>query len=340
MRRARPTAPAPPPLQADQAQLEQLWTLLDSYPDPTGMVLAALEDAQAGVHVQLHGYDAASGTLTFSAVLPQVVDIPAYVRRLEGSALFAQVAYGGYEDGGGRLHAAAGLCAGRPGKRGAKEAAAMRLETACDRTGTKSCCTARGSRPPCCCTASLRCRPRCRPTPRRRANGGRRRTAAGQMQAAAGEAAARESERKKRPPRSGAGGGRRTHTPCFPARNWTPLVTGLALDSGLQPLALTIGAATAPDLQGYALSADGDGTLPPAGTGGLQAVALQGTAQGTYAAFAALLDDLAANYPALQLRSFTVSESAWLTAAGGAETQVEFRYELTAYMYDTEGLAE
>ena len=55
---------------------------------------------------------------------------------------------------------------------------------------------------------------------------------------------------------------------------------------------------------------------------------------------AALLDDLAANYPALQLRSFTVSESAWLTAAGGAETQVEFRYELTAYMYDTEGLAE
>ena len=120
-----------------------------------------------------------SGTLTFSAVLPQVVDIPAYVRRLEGSALFAQVAYGGYEDGGGRLHAAAGLCAGRPGKRGAKEAAAMRLETACDRTGTKSCCTARGSRPPCCCTASLRCRPRCRPTPRRRANGGRRRTPRG-----------------------------------------------------------------------------------------------------------------------------------------------------------------
>ena len=49
-------------------------------------MLAALEDAQAGVHVQLHGYDAASGTLTFSAVLPQVVDIPAYVRRLEGSA--------------------------------------------------------------------------------------------------------------------------------------------------------------------------------------------------------------------------------------------------------------
>lgn len=86
-------------LQADQAQLEQLWTLLDSYPDPTGTVLAALEDAQAGVHVQLHGYDAASGTLTFSAVLPQVVDIPAYVRRLEGNALFAQVAYGGYETG-------------------------------------------------------------------------------------------------------------------------------------------------------------------------------------------------------------------------------------------------
>ena len=63
------------------------------------MVLATLEDAQAGVHVQLHGYDAASGTLTFSAVLPQVVDIPAYVRRLEGSGLFAQVAYAGYETG-------------------------------------------------------------------------------------------------------------------------------------------------------------------------------------------------------------------------------------------------
>ncbi len=128
--------------------------------------------------------------------------------------------------------------------------------------------------------------------------------------------------------------------PLLSSEELDTIVTGLALDSGLQPLALTIGAATAPDLQGYALSACGDGTLPPAGTGGLQAVALQGTAQGTYAAFAALLDDLAANYPALQLRSFTVSESAWLTAAGGAETQVEFRYELTAYMYDTEGLAE
>ena len=32
-------------------------------------------------------------------MLPQVVDIPAYVRRLEGSGLFAQVAYGGYETG-------------------------------------------------------------------------------------------------------------------------------------------------------------------------------------------------------------------------------------------------
>ena len=160
----------------------------------------------------------------------------------------------------------------------------------------------------------------------------------GQMQAAAGEAAARESERK-----AAAAAVREAARDAYPllsSEELDTLVTGLALDSGLQPLALTIGAATAPDLQGYALSADGDGTLPPAGTGGLQAVALQGTAQGTYAAFAALLDDLAANYPALQLRSFTVSESAWLTAAGGAETQVEFRYELTAYMYDTEGLAE
>ena len=160
----------------------------------------------------------------------------------------------------------------------------------------------------------------------------------GQMQAAAGEAAARESERK-----AAAAAVREAAQDAYPllsSEELDTLVTGLALDSGLQPLALTSGAATAPDLQGYALSADGDGTLPPAGTGGLQAVALQGTAQGTYAAFAALLDDLAANYPALQLRSFTVSESAWLTAAGGAETQVEFRYELTAYMYDTEGLAE
>lgn len=160
----------------------------------------------------------------------------------------------------------------------------------------------------------------------------------GQMQAGAGEAAARESERK-----AAAAAVREAAQDAYPllsSEELDTLVTGLALDSGLQPLALSIGAATAPDLQGYALSADGDGTLPPAGTGGLQAVALQGTAQGTYAAFAALLDDLAANYPALQLRSFTVSESAWLTAAGGAETQVEFRYELTAYMYDTEGLAE
>ena len=130
----------------------------------------------------------------------------------------------------------------------------------------------------------------------------------GQMQAAAGEAAARESERK-----AAAAAVREAAQDAYPllsSEELDTLVTGLALDSGLQPLALTIGAATAPDLQGYALSACGDETLPPAGTGGLQAVALQGTAQGTYAAFAALLDDLAANYPALQLRSFTVSESA------------------------------
>ena len=100
----------------------------------------------------------------------------------------------------------------------------------------------------------------------------------GQMQAAAGEAAARESERK-----AAAAAVREAARDAYPllsSEELDTLVTGLALDSGLQPLALTIGAATAPDLQGYALSAYGDRTLPPAGTGGLQAVALQGTAQG------------------------------------------------------------
>ena len=129
--------------------------------------------------------------------------------------------------------------------------------------------------------------------------------------------------------------------PLLSSEELDTLVTGLALDSGLQPLALTIGAATAPGPAGLrAVRLWGTRPCPLPGPAACRLWRCRARRRGTYAAFAALLDDLAANYPALQLRSFTVSESAWLTAAGGAETQVEFRYELTAYMYDTEGLAE
>ena len=185
----------------------------------TGTVLAALEDAQAGVHVQLHGYDAASGTLTFSAVLPQVVDIPAYVRRLEGQRPVCTGRLRRLRDGGGRLHAAAGLCAGRPGKRG-EGGRAMRLETAVTErdkkllygAGLAAAVLLYGvfALSPALQAHAAAARERRQAADRR-----------GQMQAAAGEAAARESERK-RPPRP-CGRRRGTHTPCFPARNWTPL---------------------------------------------------------------------------------------------------------------------
>ena len=157
-------------------------------------MLAALEDAQAGVHVQLHGYDAASGTLTFSAVLPQVVDIPAYVRRLEGNALFAQVAYSGYETGadGYTLQLDCVLAAPENGGEGGR---AMRLETAVTERDKKLLYGV-GLAAAVLLYGVFALSPALQATPRRARE---RRQAAdrrGQMQAAAGEAAARESERK------------------------------------------------------------------------------------------------------------------------------------------------
>lgn len=119
------------------------------------------------------------------------------------------------------------------------------------------------------------------------------------------------------------------------------LVTGLALTHGLEPVSLSISSAGAPGLSGYAPGPLGGQSLSEAPErSGLRAVSLTSTVRGTPQDFTALLDDIAQHYPALHLRDFSVTESAWFTGSGGTTTVVQFRYELTVYMYDTEALAE
>lgn len=88
-------------LQADAGLADELHVLLDSYPDPTGQLLQTLESASGSVQVRLRSYSAASGVLGFDAVSPQVIDIPAYVRRLQATGLFDTVQYSGYGSGSG-----------------------------------------------------------------------------------------------------------------------------------------------------------------------------------------------------------------------------------------------
>lgn len=90
-------------MQADARLAGELRERLDGYPALDEAVLRALEDAgQDGIHMTPRSYDAASGVLKLDAVLEDVVDIPAYVRRLEQTGLFESVRHTGYEamDGG------------------------------------------------------------------------------------------------------------------------------------------------------------------------------------------------------------------------------------------------
>lgn len=75
----------------------QAGELLQSYPEMTGALLEQLEAVGGDVvQVRVRSYDAGTGKLVFDAQSGSVIDIPAYVRALEGTGLFSAVVYTGY----------------------------------------------------------------------------------------------------------------------------------------------------------------------------------------------------------------------------------------------------
>ena len=59
-------------------------------------------------------------------------------------------------------------------------------------------------------------------------------------------------------------------------------------------------------------------------------------AQGSRADFAALLDDLAANYPAIELRRFAISDSTTMNQQGETATTSTFDCVVNVYLCDKE----
>lgn len=84
----------------DQAVYAQdLTDLLNSYPDVTSSLLNRIEAAgNASISIIFRSYDAGTGTLTFEATSDQVIDIPTYIRSLEGCGAFSKVRYTGYSN--------------------------------------------------------------------------------------------------------------------------------------------------------------------------------------------------------------------------------------------------
>lgn len=70
---------------------------LSVYPDWTSGIVSRIESAGGSeIDLQVNGYDAVSGVLTFQAASRQVIDIPAYIRKLQETGLFHAVDYTGY----------------------------------------------------------------------------------------------------------------------------------------------------------------------------------------------------------------------------------------------------
>lgn len=70
---------------------------LSVYPDWSSRILARIESVGGNeISLRVNGYDAGSGILTFQANSRQVIDIPAYIRKLQETGLFHAVDYTGY----------------------------------------------------------------------------------------------------------------------------------------------------------------------------------------------------------------------------------------------------
>lgn len=77
-------------------EIEQLQENLATYPEFDKKTISRIEKADDGFMLKIRSYDSDSGVLTFDAASREVIDIPAYIQKLEGTELFYQVDYTGY----------------------------------------------------------------------------------------------------------------------------------------------------------------------------------------------------------------------------------------------------
>ena len=124
------------------------------------------------------------------------------------------------------------------------------------------------------------------------------------------------------------------------------LITGIELNHHLTPLSLTISAPVpVPGGGGVADAFHWNDILAPmqppvwdsaADAEYLCSAAVSFRAQGSRADFAALLDDLAANYPAIELRRFAISDSTTMNQQGETATTSTFDCVVNVYLCDKE----
>ena len=124
------------------------------------------------------------------------------------------------------------------------------------------------------------------------------------------------------------------------------LITGIELNHHLTPLSLTISAPVpVPGGGGGADAFHWNDILAPmqppvwdsaADAEYLCSAAVSFRAQGSRADFAALLDDLAANYPAIELRRFAISDSTTMNQDGETAATSTFDCVVNVYLCDKE----
>ena len=124
------------------------------------------------------------------------------------------------------------------------------------------------------------------------------------------------------------------------------LITGIELNHHLTPLSLTISAPVpVPGGGGGADAFHWNDILAPmqppvwdsaADAEYLCSAAVSFRAQGSRADFAALLDDLAANYPAIELRRFAISDSTTMNQQGETAATSTFDCVVNVYLCDKE----
>ena len=118
------------------------------------------------------------------------------------------------------------------------------------------------------------------------------------------------------------------------------LVTSLELNHNLQPDTLTIGDPVPQALTAYVASENAGSAAAPGAADALttDATALNFTCSGSNDDFLALLDDLASAYPAVQLRSFSMTDRAVAGVDGTAVSSTIFTVSLNVVLCDKEGV--
>lgn len=132
------------------------------------------------------------------------------------------------------------------------------------------------------------------------------------------------------------------------------LVTGLELNHSLQPTSLNIGQPATQNLSWYIASESaGQGAAPSAGTtaavtadlipdydqpGYFKTAAVTFSCTGSDTDFIAMLDDLAAGYPSVQLQTFTISTRSYANPDGTSEEGSVYTVSLNVILCDKGGV--